>query len=190
MMEHAVSFLEEKIENIGHEDNCLIIHENEDKLSGNEVFLEKIQDEKSEAFHLQQSKRSTFYQKAKKIFDKVKKAVDIDGKSSKSLIKNPLYSTSLASYFLDNWTGLTPLWTAFLLVDPKYHGKSNVFTKHASKLSFKNFPSKGRFGGATVKDELILSFKVCVMIILLSTGKGQFIKGRKSYNNPNLYLFS
>ena len=140
MMEHAVSFVEEKIENIGHENNCLIIHENKDKLSGNEVFLEKIQDEKSEAFHLQQSKRSTFYQKAKKIFDKVKKAVDIDGKSSKSLIKNPLYSTSLASYFLDNWTGLTPLWTAFLLVDPKFHENSEFFTKQASKLNFKNIP--------------------------------------------------
>ena len=97
MMEHAVSFLEEKMENIGHENNCLIIHENKDKLSGNEVFLEKIQDEKSEAFHLQQSKRSTFYQKAKKIFDKVKKAVDIDGKSSKPLIKNPSH------YILHHW---------------------------------------------------------------------------------------
>ena len=30
----------------------------------------KNQDEKSEAIHLQQSKRSIFYQKSKKIFDK------------------------------------------------------------------------------------------------------------------------
>ena len=121
MMAHAVSFLEEKIENIGHENNCLITDENKDILSGNKVFLEKYQDEKSEAIHLQQSKRSIFYQKAKKIFDSVKKAVDVNQKCSKSLKENPLYSTSLASYFLDNWTGLTPLWTAFVLVEPKFH---------------------------------------------------------------------
>ena len=42
MMEHAVSFLEEKIENIGHENNYLIIDENKDSLSGNKVSLEKI----------------------------------------------------------------------------------------------------------------------------------------------------
>ena len=41
MMEHAVSFPEEKIENIGHENNCLITDENKDTLSGNKVFLEK-----------------------------------------------------------------------------------------------------------------------------------------------------
>ena len=98
----------------------------------------KNQDEKSEAIHLQQSKRSIFYQKAKKISDSVKKAVDVNRKCSKSLIENALYSTSLASYFLDNWTGLTPLWTAFFLVDPKFYGKSEVYTKHASKLNFKN----------------------------------------------------
>ena len=44
----------------------------------------------------------------------------------------------MAGYFLDKWTGLTPLWTAFLLVDPKFHGKSEVYTKHVSKLNFKN----------------------------------------------------
>ena len=140
MMEQAMSFLEEKIENIGHENNCLITDENKDSLSGNKVFLEKYQDEKSEAIHLQQSKRSIFYQEAKKIFDSVKKPVDVNQKCSKSLIENPLYSTSLASYFLDNWTGLTPLWKAFVLVKPKFHGKSEVYTKHASKLNFKNIP--------------------------------------------------
>ena len=41
MMEHAVSFLEEKLKNIGQENNCLIIDENKDSLSGNKVFLEK-----------------------------------------------------------------------------------------------------------------------------------------------------
>ena len=41
MMEHAVPFLEEKIENNGHQNNCLIIDENKDSLSGNKVFLEK-----------------------------------------------------------------------------------------------------------------------------------------------------
>ena len=41
MIEHAVSILEEKIENIGHENNSLIIDENKDSLSGNKVFLEK-----------------------------------------------------------------------------------------------------------------------------------------------------
>ena len=41
MMEHPVSFLEEKIKNVGHENNCLIIDENKDSLSGNKVFLEK-----------------------------------------------------------------------------------------------------------------------------------------------------
>ena len=56
MMEHAVSFLEEKIKNVGHENNCLIIDENKDSLSGNKVFLEKNQDKKSEAICLQQSK--------------------------------------------------------------------------------------------------------------------------------------
>ena len=56
----------------------------------------KNQDKKSEAIHLQQSKRSIFYQKAKKISDSVKKAVDVNRKCSKSLIENPLYSTSLA----------------------------------------------------------------------------------------------
>ena len=100
----------------------------------------KNQDKKSEAIHLQQSKRRIFYQKAKKISDSVKKAVDVNRKCSKSLIENPLYSTSLASYFLDNWTGLTPVWTAFLLVDQKFRGKSEVYTKHASKLNFKNIP--------------------------------------------------
>ena len=75
----------------------------------------KNQDEKSEAIHLQQSKRSIFYQKAKKIFDSVKEAGDVNQKKPKSLIENPLYSPSLAIYFLDNWTGMTPLWTAFLL---------------------------------------------------------------------------
>ena len=65
MMEHAVSFLEEKIKNIGHENNCLIVDKNKDSLSGNKVFLEKNQDEKSEVIYLQQSKRSIFYQKAK-----------------------------------------------------------------------------------------------------------------------------
>ena len=119
MMEHAVSFLEEKLENIGQENNCLIIDENKDSLSGNKVFLEKKQDEKSEAIHLQQSKCSIFHQKAKKIFDSVKKAVDVNLKSPKSLIENPLYSPSLASYFLDNWIGLAPLRTVFLLVDPE-----------------------------------------------------------------------
>ena len=119
MMEHPVSFLEEKIKNVGHENNCLIIDENKDSLSGNKVFLEKKQDEKSEAIHLQQSKCSIFHQKAKKIFDSVKKAVDVSLKSPKSLIENPLYSPSLASYFLDNWTGLAPLRTVFLLVDPE-----------------------------------------------------------------------
>ena len=56
MMEHAVPFLEEKIENNGHQNNCLIIDENKDSLSGNKVFLEKNQDKKSEAICLQQSK--------------------------------------------------------------------------------------------------------------------------------------
>ena len=61
MMEHAVSFLEEKLENIGHENNCLIIDENKDSLSGNKVFLEKNQDKKSEAICLQQSKCNIFF---------------------------------------------------------------------------------------------------------------------------------
>ena len=197
MMEHAVSFLEEKIENIGHENNCLIIDENKDSLSRNKVFLEKNQDEKSEAIHLQQSKRSIFYQKAKKIFDSVKKAVDVNQQCSKSLIKNPLYSTSLASYFLDNWTGLTPLWTAFLLVDPKFHENSEVFTKQASKLNFKNIP---RTQGLVelhqkVTKEITLNgiskrrvdtvFQSLYNDNIVSTGKGQFIKGKESYNNPN-----
>ena len=73
MIEHAVSFLEEKIENIGHENNYIIIHENKDSLSGNKVSLGKNQDKKSEAIPLQQSKRSIFYQKAKKTFDSIKK---------------------------------------------------------------------------------------------------------------------
>ena len=60
MMEHAVSFLEEKLENIGHENNCLIIDENKDSSSGNKVFLEKNQDKKSEAIYLQQSKCNIF----------------------------------------------------------------------------------------------------------------------------------
>ena len=121
MMEHTVSFLKEKIENIGRENNYLIIDENTDSLSRNKVSLEKNQDEKSEAIHLQQSKCSIFYRKAKKIFDSLKKPVDINQKSPKSLTKNPLYSPSLANYFLNNWRGLTPLWTVFLLVDPKFH---------------------------------------------------------------------
>ena len=74
------------------------------------------------------------------MFDSIKKAVNINQKSPKSCIENSLYSPSLANYFLDNWTGLTPLWTKFLLVDPKFHGKSEVYTKHAGKLYFKNFP--------------------------------------------------
>ena len=41
MVEHAVSFLEEKIKNIEHENTCLIIDENKNSLSGNKVFLEK-----------------------------------------------------------------------------------------------------------------------------------------------------
>ena len=40
MVEHAVSFLEEKIKNIEHENTCLIIDENKNSLSGNKVFLE------------------------------------------------------------------------------------------------------------------------------------------------------
>ena len=64
MMEHAVSFLEEKLENIGHENNCLIIDENKDSLSGNKVFLEKNQDKKSEAICLQQSKCNIFLSKS------------------------------------------------------------------------------------------------------------------------------
>ena len=35
MMEHAVSFLEEKIKNIRHKNNCLIIGKTKDSLSGN-----------------------------------------------------------------------------------------------------------------------------------------------------------
>ena len=35
---------------------------------------------------------------------------------------------------------LTLLWTAFLLVDSKFHGKSEVYGKHASKLNFKKIP--------------------------------------------------
>ena len=46
MMEHSVSFLEEKIENIGHKNNDLIIDENKDSLSGNKVSLKKKQIEK------------------------------------------------------------------------------------------------------------------------------------------------
>ena len=52
MMEHTVSFLKEKIENIGRENSYLIIEENTDILSRNKVSLEKNQDEKSEAIHL------------------------------------------------------------------------------------------------------------------------------------------
>ena len=109
MMEHALSFLEENIKNIGHEYNCLLIDENTDSLSGNKVFLEKNQDEKSETIDLQQSKCSIFNEEVKKIFDSVKKTVDINHKIPKSLIENPLYSLSFASYFLDNRTALTPL---------------------------------------------------------------------------------
>ena len=35
---------------------------------------------------------------------------------------------------------LTLLWTALLLADSKFHGKSEVYTKYASKLHFKNIP--------------------------------------------------
>ena len=86
MMEHALSFLEENIKNIGHEYNCLLIDENTDSLSGNKVFLEKNQDEKSETIDLQQSKCSIFNEEVKKIFDSVKKTVDINHKIPKSLI--------------------------------------------------------------------------------------------------------
>ena len=56
MVEHAVSFLEEKIKNIEHENTCLIIDENKNSFSGNKVFLEKKkQDEKSETIDVQQS---------------------------------------------------------------------------------------------------------------------------------------
>ena len=41
MVEHAVSFLEEKIKNFEHENTCLIIDENKNSLSGNKVFLKK-----------------------------------------------------------------------------------------------------------------------------------------------------
>ena len=80
MMEPAVSFLKEKIEDIGHEKNSLIINENKDSLSRNKVSLEKDQDEKSEAIHFQQSKRSILYQKAYKIFDSFKKVIHINQK--------------------------------------------------------------------------------------------------------------
>ena len=50
-----------------------------------------------------------FYKKAKKIFGSVKKAVDVNPKNPKSLTENSLYSTSLVSCFVDNWSGLTPL---------------------------------------------------------------------------------
>ena len=73
MMKHAVSFLQEKIENIGHENNYLIIDENTDSLSRNKVSLEKNQDEKSGAIHLQQSKRSIFYQKLKRYLTVLKR---------------------------------------------------------------------------------------------------------------------
>ena len=52
-----------------------------------------------------------FYHQAKKIFDSNKKGVDINQKSPKSLIENPLYSPSLANYFLDNWTELTAIYS-------------------------------------------------------------------------------
>ena len=103
----------------------------------------------------------------------------------------------MTSYFLDSWTGLTPLWTAFLLEDSKFHGKSEVYTKHASKLNFKNIP---RTQGLVelhqkVTKEITLNsiskrrvdtvFQSLYNDNIVSTGKGQFIKGKESYNNPN-----
>ena len=73
MMEHAVSFLEEKIENIGHENNCLIIDENKDSFSGNKVFLEKIKTKNQKQFICNKASAAFFIKKLKRYLTVLKR---------------------------------------------------------------------------------------------------------------------
>ena len=92
----------------------------------------------TEEKYLQQSKRSIYYAKCKSIMTNVKIK-----KSSKSLHDssggisdddNVFYSPSFATYFLDNWCGLIPLWTCLHLGDQGRHGTSSVYKMWSDKF--------------------------------------------------------
>ena len=86
----------------------------------------------------------------------------------------------MANYFLDNWTGLTSLWTSFLLVDPKFHGKSVVYTKHASKPNFKNIPRT---------QSLVQPYKVTKEITLNAISKKRVDTVIQSLYNDNIVQY-
>ena len=73
MMEHAVSFLEEKIKNIRHKNNCLIIGKTKDCLSGNEVFLEKNKKKNQKQFICNKASATFFIKKLKRYLTVLKK---------------------------------------------------------------------------------------------------------------------
>ena len=83
--------------------------------------------------YLQQCKRRIYYTKCSEILDRVKDKIDNNSVSPDDL--NSLYSPKYASYLLDNWTGLTPLWTAIHLGDQGRHGSSDSYKKWSIKFN-------------------------------------------------------
>ena len=73
MIEHAVSFLEEKIKNIRHKNDCLIIGKTKDSLSGNEVFLEKNKKKNQKQFICNKASAAFFIKKLKRYLTVLKR---------------------------------------------------------------------------------------------------------------------
>ena len=85
--------------------------------------------------YLQQSKRSIYYQKCKSLFlEELKNIKKQAGDTPDSREVNLLFSREYAMYFLNNWSGLLPLWSSLHLGDQGRHGHSDVYKLWSAKF--------------------------------------------------------
>ena len=116
-MEHALPFLEEKL--------CMKTSGMKKKIIYSQMKIKAVSMEIKFRWKMIKSKNQkqlicnkanvAFFNKKLKRYLTVLQSKQLSVKSPKYFIENPSYSPSLADYFLDNWTRLTPLWIAFVL---------------------------------------------------------------------------
>jgi len=72
-----------------------------------------------------------FYRDCVSIYNDVQKSLQTTDKDN----KNEIYNPQFASYFLNNWTGLSPMWSNLHLGDQIKHGKTAPYVEWSAKYS-------------------------------------------------------
>ena len=86
-----------------------------------------------EDVYLQQSKKSIYFKNCESIFKELQTVINNEDNPAKDL--NIHFSLKFALYFLNNWSGLIPLWTCLHIGNQDRHGNSDVYHSWSQHFS-------------------------------------------------------